>query len=312
MIRKINDTFNDGKSTADLFWDKTNTMFFYRSFRKNIDVPKDFILNINDAKKVIERYKLRGFQFGNWLTTEDRYNYIAALFISLYDLNKVLRFPNNNLGLNASLGIALGSRGVPNALAHFEPKNEVINISRYIREDVLKKALENSGVEVPEHIPKNIRFINSGGIGSFAHEYGHFLDLMFGTYTEQHEKYPFLTGPGKSVSKKRINYSSNQPMRILVEDIFQILFYGLNPNKSKSNFAYRLEATKNDYLQNRQEIFARCFEQYISHKLLYTYKINNDFMTKPKYKAKHYLSPKEMELIIPLFDKLISLMREKL
>jgi hypothetical protein len=305
-ITKIQDTFNDKKSKADQYWTGANLQRFYRTFRKPMILPTNYVEDVNSVERVSEIFKIRGFQFGNWVTTEDRFNYLAAMYICLYDLQRVVKFNSNNLGLNNRLAIAFGSRGNPGALAHYEPVNIVINISRYKREDVLKKMIEATGTKPPAHIPKEVLFLETGGIGSFAHEYGHFLDGVYGLYSEPKSGLPYLTGKRGSVDKERVEYPATNVLRNLVEDFFQTVFW--TATKKKTKFSLRLEATKSDYLQNRQEIFARCFEQYIDYKLQ-KIKIKNEFMVKRKYAAKHYLTDTELKKVVPIFDKLISRMR---
>lgn len=303
-ISKINDTFNDEMSRADTYWTGANVQRFYRTFRKPMILPINYEKDVNSVERVQEVFKLRGFQFGNWVSTEDRFNYLAAMYICLFDLQRVLKFKNSNLGLDKQLAISFGSRGVPRALAHYEPSNIVINISRYKRPDVVKAIIKKT-------VPKEILFIETGGIGSFAHEYGHFLDGVYGMYSEPVRFEPFLTGASGSLSKRRTDTASSHPMRKVVEDMYEIMFWktGKNGKKLKTAFSERLEATGSDYLQNRQEIFARSFEQYVDFKLQ-AMKIKNDFMVKRKYAADHYLLPGELKKVVPYFDKLIDLMRK--
>lgn len=306
QIKKIQDTFNDGSSHADTYWSNSEIQRFYRMFRKPMILPKSYFQDSNSIERVQKLYKLRGFQFGNWVTNEDRYDYLATLYICLYDLNKVLKFKDNNLGLNGTLGIALGSRGMANAKAHYEPVNAVINISRYMREDILKKMMSDFGTKPPDTIPKIARFLNTGGVGSFAHEYGHFLDSQFGMSIEPIKGQHFLTGNTPSTSKTRIEYDSKFVMRNIVEDIFEILYW---KNENKTPYQIRLLGTQSKYLNQRAEVFARLFEQYIFTKLE-RIGIQNSFMVKNKYTKRVYLKPSELNNVIPLMDKLIVEMRK--
>lgn len=306
-VKKIQDTFNDNKSAADLYWDTNNLRAFYKTFRKPLVLPKNHIQDVNDVTRVQDLFKIKGFQFGNWVTTEDRFNYLAALYICLHDMQKVLKFKSDNIGLDQRLAITFGSRGVPGALAHFEPRNLVINISRYKREDVLKKEIIMSGGFPPKKIAKEALFIHTGGVGSFAHEYGHFLDYAFGMYIEPHQEHHFLTGKSKSVSKDRIEYPKGMILRNLIEDLFEQLLWK-TPGKKYSDFAERLIKTKSDYLQNRQEIFARVFEQYIDYRLQ-GLKIKNHFIVQRKYESRYYLNDKELKPAALIIDKIITQLR---
>jgi len=54
---------------------------------------------------VLNTYKLKGIEFGNWVNQPRRLDFCLNLFISLYDLNKIVKF-NNNIGINKNVGVA--------------------------------------------------------------------------------------------------------------------------------------------------------------------------------------------------------------
>jgi hypothetical protein len=243
------------------------------------------------------KFGLRGLQFGNWLSNEDKYNYALALYAAFYDMNKVLRFKTSNLGLSEHLAIGFGSRGVPNSLAHYEGDNFVINITRYSRNDRLL---------IP--MSKEKRFLNTGGAGSFAHEYAHFLDNAFGLWSDQIRMSNWLTGDPRSTSKKRINYDRRKnPIRAQLEDVFESMLW--TKSGKPSAFQHRiLEETP--YYNYKTEMFARLFEVYISFKLREK-GIYNEFLVKRKYNRPVYLTTSEIRALIPKIDKLIELMRDR-
>ncbi len=290
---RIQSTLENGdRSRLDKYWNDRGFRGFYKKFRKGLDLPKSLQSLPNSTEVIEKKFHLRGFQFGNWLTIEDRFNYLAALYVCLYDLNKVLKFKNNNLGLDESLGISFGARGSSAALAHYEPNKKIINITRY---------KNISGIS------KLIRFINTGGVGALAHEYGHFLDYYFGANYEVTNNY-FALSNGRSVSFKRIPYAKNLKMRNLMEDILEKAYW----RKANVPSAYikRIQNfSKREYFVRRNEIFARLFEQYIAYKLKQR-GINNRFLTETKYSEKIYMKPSELKRVIPLFDKLIVEMRK--
>ena len=290
---KIVSTLDDksGYSGLDRYWSRSGFEAFYKRFRKGIELPNYLKANPNSVIKIQERYHLRGVQFGNWVTTEDRFNYLATLYICLYDLNKVLKFKDNNLGLDAALGLAFGARGRGRAVAHYEPSTNIINMTRYSSETSL---------------PKTHRFLHSGGVGALAHEYGHFLDYYFGSKYELDNDVYSLTN-GSSTHGKRIVYKASQKLRNLVEDILAFAYW--DKSGKPSNYYKRVRAaSKNSYFVERTEIFARLFEQYIGYKLKLM-GIENSYLTDPKYSEKIYLTTKELKEVAPLFDKLIAGMR---
>lgn len=298
---KIIDTLQpEGKSRAERWWDEQGFVELYKYFRKG-DMEKRFYNKLSDVRLVHEVFQLRGYQFGNWVTHEDRFNYLAALGICLYDLNRILRFKGNNLGLDKTLGVAFGARGVKGALAHYESDTNIINMTRYYEENRFDGPTD-----------KRTRFVFSGGVGFFAHEYGHFLDYFFGSRVENHSKIYALSN-GRSTDPDRINYDPQKyPMRTLMEAIMEKAYW----NKTKqdgSAFIKRIQKTAKghflDYFSRRNEIFARLFEQYIAYKLK-ELGIQNIFLTQTKYHTLQYMTPSEFKEVVPLFDKLLIQMRK--
>jgi hypothetical protein len=297
---KIVDTLEPEEgSRMEVWWKNQGFEDIYKEFRKG--GISDDLKKIKDVRDVSKFFNLKGYQFGNWVTHEDRFNYLAALSVCLFDLNRVLRFKGNNLGLDKRLGIAFGARGQKGALAHYEPSTNIINMTRY---------KEAHRFKIPLSKPK--RFVLSGGVGSFAHEYGHFLDYFFGSNTEIITRSFALTN-GRSTDPRRIPYNrSKMPMRSLMEDIMEKAYWAKG-KQADSNYVKRIKdavpESYLDYFLRRNEIFARLFEQYVSYKLK-ELKIQNVFLTKTKYHTAQYMTPTEMKSIVPLFDKLLVEMRK--
>lgn len=106
------------------------------------------------GEKLIADFGIRGGEFGNWTSEAERqasldmaYDAFADLAAALDIDPKDISLPGLNLG---SLAIAFGARGRGDALAHYEPEREVINITR------LK------------------------GAGTLGHEWAHALDDLIG------------------------------------------------------------------------------------------------------------------------------------
>ncbi len=147
-------------SRADQYWKRKGWDKYYKEVRPGMELPKT--LQTNDPDALVKKFNLSGIGFGNWLSVEDRINYMHSLVFAFYDLNRVIRF-NFNMGLGL-LGVTFGARGRGRALAHYEPGTNIINITRY----------------TDAWYSKYIRFFSTGGVGSFAHEYGHFFRLFRG------------------------------------------------------------------------------------------------------------------------------------
>ncbi len=288
---KISDSdhFITEGSRADQYWKQHGWNNLFDKMRKGIGIPKGIT---NDIGSISKRFNLKGVGFGNWLSIEDKINYTYSLIYSLYDLNKVLRF-NYNIGLGM-LVVTFGARGRGRALAHYEPDTQYINITRY------KKGFEE----------KEVRFFTTGGVGSFAHEYGHFLDYFAGEYLARDKEYFALTN-GRSLSKS-ITDTGNK-IRDIADDIMQQIICRKYKQKL-SNYYLRLldiiaNTTKGDYWIQRNELFARAFEVYVSEKLK-KQGVRNNLLTEPKYESTVYLRPSEIIPLIPKFDALLSEIRK--
>lgn len=102
------------------------------------------------AQELCETFGFPGVEFGNWLTQKERQAVLNHSFDAFMDLCEITGLPHHAMSLNGLLAAAFGSRGIANALAHFEPDRFVFNLSR------LK------------------------GAGSLAHEWFHALDNYIG------------------------------------------------------------------------------------------------------------------------------------
>lgn len=103
-----------------------------------------------EGQDFIDTFKIRGGEFGNWLDDKDRQANMNFAFDSFKDIGTALGIEDESVGLNGKLAIAFGARGSGNALAHYEPLREVINLTKM------------------------------KGAGSLAHEYFHAIDDIVG------------------------------------------------------------------------------------------------------------------------------------
>ena len=105
-----------------------------------------------DEITLISTFGLSGIEYGISLPQKERRAFLNNAFDTLYDLSRVLGIKPLAMGLNGELGLCFGSRGRGGrdaALAHFEPKNMAINLTR------------------------------GQGAGSFSHEYFHAIANHF-------------------------------------------------------------------------------------------------------------------------------------
>jgi len=291
-LQDTNAEITGSGSRLEKYWQANGIQNFFGKFR-NKPVPQKF-RDSSDLSRIVKTWHLRAIGFGNWVTQEDRNNYLSALLLALYDLNKVLRF-NQNIGLNGILSVTFGSRGAGSALGHFEPWSFIINLTRYH--------------ENPKFWSKERRFLLTGGSGVMAHEYGHALDYYFGLIVDPSFLSGALTG-GRSVSRTYQSKGTDK-LRILMDALMNKLIWKKYGDTLSPFYLRVLKNTSNDYWVQRNEIFARSFELYIKMKLN-SLGIKNKFLTVTKYEESVYPRESEMTQVIPLFDKLIAEMRREL
>ncbi|MBQ9314257.1 MAG: hypothetical protein IJ220_04540 [Clostridia bacterium] len=110
-------------------------------YRENANITGD---------DMIQKFNFKGGEFGNWLNENDRQESLNYGYDALLDLSKALNIAPSDISLGNRLSIAFGSRGSGNAMAHYEPLREVINLTKM------------------------------KGAGSLAHEWGHAFDDIIG------------------------------------------------------------------------------------------------------------------------------------
>ena len=234
------------------------------------DLPAhDWLFDSNKAK---EHFNLRSIEFGNWMSQQDRANFLYASMLSLHHLAKIFKIKDEHIGFGGKLSIALGARGKGRAAGHYEPiPNSVINLTK------------------------------TNPIGVLAHEYAHAIDNILSFHTKTKQTY--VSG-GRTERKgydeniaKNGNWFEKQ-----FEELFNILFF--KSNGEKTDFHTHL-ITKEDYWNRRTEVFARTFEVYISEKMK-TRKFKNTFFNHTSYEGdKNYPSSALTKKVSKLIDGIV-------
>lgn len=134
----------------------SSTNKFVRPQLKDINrTGEDYRVGVDvSGEDMLRTFGFRGGEFGNWNTQGDRQACLNYSYDAFCDLASVLRVPFDFISLGGykdkKLAIAFGARGKGGALAHYEPANVVINLTKM------------------------------KGAGSLAHEWGHALDDYIG------------------------------------------------------------------------------------------------------------------------------------
>lgn len=307
-IPKYEDIGMTGQSgKLDRHWQNESVLTYFNQFRRNLnDIPKTF--RFWDHRWLMEQYNLKGWEFGNWTNQEDQLNYVCAMGISFYDLQHILKLKRSDMGLRGKLGIAIGARGKGKALAHFEPASNIINLTRY-------KDYGNAGellkVPTPDN-PKLRKFLFTGGVGSFAHEYGHALDYWIGGFFDQEPLQYALSGGTSTRTAPDIERMKKKTPRGITEKLLaRIIFKRIGKKPVFTHYYKTLrEITEGkEYWYQRNELFARAFEQYIAFKMSKAGSANA-FLHKLKYDHRVYMDYELLTQVAPLFDQLMASIRK--
>lgn len=226
---------------------------------------------------LVKEMGLRGVQWGNTVSDDERKHHAGKALEALVDLADVTGLHPKDIALDGKLGLAIGARGKGNASAHYEPGTQVINLTR------------------------------SSGVGALAHEWGHAFDHMLNDYGfktkttrrgESREGGNYMSGdldtheiratqvfPGRkqwtSTTSNPKNYEDQKSYTVHERPLSGIrsayrkwweasqAFRDRLQEKLNSDVKEgRLSAAKaSDYWGSSHEIFARTFERHIQHKL---------------------------------------------
>lgn len=228
-----------------------------------------------DSDFFIDRFNLKFVEYGNWMNQQDRQNYLYNTSISFDDLARILGIEPDEIGLQKNLSMAFGARGQSKALAHFEQLNSaIINLTK-----------------------------NNGKKGVLAHEYGHAFDNLIGLAIFGDIRFVSGDTTRKYVDKDLLE-NGNQFQKWF-ELFFQALYY--KSDGSRTTFYKKMVAVDSEYWENRIEIWARYFEQYISYQQR---ELNeeNKFLCRPlKYylKSRVYIPLEEFKAALPFAEKII-------
>ena len=238
------------------------------------------------SKYVADNLKMRGLQWGNYVTDDERQHHLTKTAEALADLADVTGLPDHAMSLGGKLGLAIGARGTGRALAHYEPGTKVINLTR------------------------------AGGVGSLAHEWGHALDHEIGggnlierggkkvadyLSTNPRAKDAGPVGEAMTAIRKAFHDSGfDDRLRVVLSDMAK---KGLLPSSGTAG------QTAREYWTSSQEKFARAFEKYVQHKLQASGRDN----TYLSGSADHELwpTPEETAQIAPLMDVLMAAVKDK-
>jgi len=227
---------------------------------------------------------MRGLQWGNSVTDEEREHHLKCASEAFKDLTEILGLPEEMGSFNGRLGLAIGARGKGTALAHYEPGKKVINLTR------------------------------KGGVGSLAHEWGHFFDNILHEINNGEHADEGRRTEGEFVSKVAGSYFGERSLKDKSPTCQAMLALYKAPVMDKFKTRCRNYLRENrqlfgnpDYWLSSEEMFARSFERYVQGKLESNGR-ENTYLAGVK---DHDLWPsaEEVKEMTPLFDKIFESFR---
>lgn len=282
--------------------------------RKGSPIPEN--LDLISEQSITKYFGLRAIEYGQWLTQQDRVNYLAGCGLALLDLQKALGFTPQQIGFFGFVSVAFGARGRTAASAHFEPSTFAINLTRFKRPQKLSS--RNTDFD------RSALMFGSGGIGSFAHEFGHALDYFSGIFAEpipanlDHSEVKHWLAASFSASNRTqpiAELINKKTIRGRMEKLLNKIILKQNGTHSDyySRVVYIAKKVYGDlnYWTKRVELFARAFEVYVFTKMKQK-NWYNVFLHEKKYEDGMYMTALEFKPIEKDFDELIQAIRSAL
>ncbi len=175
------------------------------------------------SDRLTQDWGFKSVQFGNYMDDRTSREHITRFVCALKDLEDALEMDLSKVIHEGNLSMSFGARGIGKAMAHYEPGYRIINLTK-------KK-----------------------GDGTFAHEFGHFLDHL---------------ATGKEANRGGSHYVS-EDFQGSFGDSARVLMNAIRKSPSGKNTNYFISAQKigSKYWSKPRELFARAFESYVEDKM---------------------------------------------
>ena len=247
---------------------------------------------------LLQDFNVSGVEYGNWLNQKEASEHMFFAYNSMADLATAIGVDKRALSLGGQLGLAFGSRGLGGkgaAMAHFEPHNVAINLTRM------------------------------KGAGSLAHEYAHALSNYFAKLVNPLGTDMFKHLSSGSVRRMGVDTDSSTAGNMRPE-LYQAWLKAYDAVMSKPSPFVKGTLIDSDFVtaakgldtqENRKqtkywgtpvELFARAMERYFDAKLE-SHGISNNYLLRPDRfnlgGGVLYPSDAEMSVITPAMDRVI-------
>lgn len=176
------------------------------------------------GQEILDRYKFRAGEFGNWVNNKERQKFLNYGYDALNDLATAMEIAPEDISFGGKMAIAFGARGhgLSGASAHFEPIKKVFNMTK------LK------------------------GAGSAAHEMGHGFD----NYLSQLSGYD----PDGMLSSSRRYKNLPKPIQDSFEHLLDVIQNSISTDEeeiSKKNSLF--EKARKEHLDYHLSYYDKVF-----------------------------------------------------
>jgi hypothetical protein len=197
-------------------------------------------------KGMLDTFGLRGLQWGNSVTDDERKYHAVKATEALSDLADIIGLDASDIAIEGNLGLAIGARGRGGALAHYERESKVINLTR------------------------------NNGVGSLAHEWGHFFDHAMGEFKAMGIDVSHRSTTAEWVTEDGVRRLKRTPISDEhgIRSAYNDLYSAMRPFRDRLKDTVRdmvtdgaMSAKKATYWQSDVEVFARCFERHVQREM---------------------------------------------
>lgn len=258
----------------------------------------------------IRTFGFSGVEYGNWVGQEERQEHLNLALASMLDLAKSLEIDPMALSLGGRLGLCFGSRGRGGrnaALAHFEPANMAINLTR----------LRGDGSLLHEYLHAIAHHFAMLETGSRVADYADFVGTRAALTQWTPPSFANLGTDSDRVSEA-IQKSFYELMVAIMRspgpdgDVTDITTF--TERSSMLVFASALDAEKKPYWSTPAEMFARAMESFLGREHVAT-GLRNDYLVahdKLTSKGGYYINDDEYEKLKPFARQWVADLKTKM
>lgn len=267
--KTVEKIFEEKKIKKISILDKLTDKTIREGFSGKLESPKE---QFNFLK---ETSRMKEVQWGRSMSKDEITFHLDKSSNAFKDLVDTLELPLEMASFNGRLSLNVGVRGKRGALAHYQPGLMLMNLTR-----------EN-------------------GVGSLAHEWGHFFDDILCRITAKKytggSAYRYFSEIPEEFTEKVFKNEADKKMASIMISLKKEM-NGIAQRMFKTQRFMGLSRSDKKYYSSTSEMFARCFSNYLYDKLELKGQ-KNTYLVK-KHNEWNSSNKEETKKITQLFDKL--------